>query len=103
MPQLPSNPTQWGVIASSIDESSASISTLYGNGAALQYARSNSRHDYPPGAELSIVTWTMQEDGHWFGGRIPQQVKSIEYVATDEQPAGSRAAFLLSLRAAVMP
>jgi hypothetical protein len=105
MPQLPSNPMQWGVIASSIDESSASISTLFGNAAAVQYARSNSEHNYPASAVLSLVTWTMQEDRHWFGARIPQQVKSIESVnvATDDHSAGSRAAYLLSLRAAVMP
>jgi hypothetical protein len=77
---------------------------LYGNTAAVQYARSNSQHDYPASAVLSLVTWTLQEDRHWFGARIPQQVRSIESVnvATDDHSAGSRVAHLLSGRAAVM-
>jgi hypothetical protein len=105
MPHQPSNSTQWGVITSSVNESSATMRTLYGNAAAVQYVRSNSQHDYPASAVLSLVTWTMQEDRHWFGARIPQQVKSIELVnvATDDHSAGSRAAYMLSLRAAVMP
>jgi Haem-binding domain/Cytochrome P460 len=129
MPQLPSNPTQWNVITSLIDESSSTMSTLYGNAAAVQYARSNSQHDYPVGAELSLVTWSRLEDGHWFGARIPGAVKSVELLeaaanpdnrisysyeiyegsplklasATEDRSAGSRASYLLSLRASVMP
>jgi hypothetical protein len=129
MPQLPSDPTLGKAITPLIDESSATISVLYGNAAAVEYARSSSQHDYPAGAELSLVTWTQQEDMHWFGARIPNQVKSVEHLHIAARPdngiscsyeldqgsplmrtstsedcsPGSRAAYLLSLRAAVMP
>ena len=126
---LPRNPLQWNVITSTIDKQAATMSTLYGNDAAVRYARRNSQQDYPAGAVLSLVTWTQQEDIHWFGAKIPGQVKSVEFVSVtagpNHQPAysyenyegspllrttaldgrspGSRAAYLLSLRAAVMP
>lgn len=128
-PQVQSNLAQANVITSLVQQSSATMSTLYGNDAAVLYVRSNSQLDYPPGTELSLVTWTQQEDPHWFGANIPKQAKSVELLHVDVlpnkqrsysyelyegsplartatsvgRPAASRAAFLLSLRAAVMP
>jgi hypothetical protein len=63
-------------------------------------------------------------DPHWFGARIPGQVKSVEFlsvapgqesyqkyegspltrtITSTGHPEGSRAEYLLSMRAAVMP
>ena len=104
------------------------MSTLYGNDIAVQYARSNSQQDHPAGSVISLVTWTQRDDSRWFGAKIPSQVKSVEFVnvieASNDQPSysyesytgspltrtsisdgrsfGSRAAYLLSRRAAVM-
>ena len=128
---LPWNPLQWSVIASSIDRQASTMSVLYGNDAAVQYARNNARKEYPckeypPGSVLSLVTWTQVDDGRWFGARIPGEVKSVQFVTVargpDDRPsrtyenyegaplrrtestAGrSAAAYLPSLRAAVMP
>jgi Cytochrome P460 len=121
---LPWNPLQWKVITSSIDKQASTMSVLYGNDVAVQYARSHAQQDYPPGSVLSLVSWTQQEDSRWFGGKIPGQVRSVEFVsvtgascsyenyagspllrtaASDGHAPGSRAAYLLSLRAAVMP
>jgi hypothetical protein len=30
---------------------------------------------------LALVTWDQQEDKHWFGGRIPGAVKTVEFVS----------------------
>ncbi len=105
------------------------MSTLYGNDIAGRFARGNPQHDYPAGAVLSLVTWTEKEDPHWFGARIPRQVKSVEFVTvtagSNNQPsysyenyqgwplrktssptdldAQSRAEYLLSQRSAVLP
>lgn len=126
---LPSNPLQWNVITSSIDKQASTMSTLYGNGIAVRYARSNSQQDYPPGSVLSLVTWNQQEDIHWLGAKIPAHPKSVEFVSVTAGPAnqplysyedyegsplrkvsstvgrssGTRAEYLLSQRAAVMP
>lgn len=126
---LPSNPLQGKVITSWIDTQHSTMSTLYGNDLAVQYARTSALHDYPSGSVLSLVTWKQQEDPRWFGARIPATVESVEYVAIktdadhrtsytyqaymgsplkktlDEQGAApnNRAAYLLSQRAAVMP
>jgi len=126
---LPRNPLEWRVIASFVDKPASTMSTLYGNDAAVLYARSNSEQDFPPGSELALVTWTEQEDTHWFGGKIPGQVKSVEFVtvaagagspraytyenyagtplvkisASNDRSPGSRAEYLLTRRAAVMP
>lgn len=105
------------------------MSTLYGNDVAVQYARRNSPLDYPAGSVISLVTWTQQDDPRWFGGKIPWQVKFVEFVSVTAGPddqhsysyenyegsplsrkselksssPGMRATYLLSLRAAVMP
>jgi hypothetical protein len=125
--QLPANPLQWKVISSMIDGPDSTMATLCGNDIAVQYVRTHSTHDYPPGSVISLVTWTQQEDPRWFGARIPATVKSVEFVAVDAAADGStsysytkyegaplkrslgpvtgdeRAAYLLSQRAAVMP
>jgi hypothetical protein len=127
--QLQANPLQWKVITSSIDRAGSTMSTLYGNDLAIRYARTSSQHDYPVGAELSLVTWAQTEDGRWFGAKIPAQVKSVEFVTVESAPDGThsfsyqeftgtplkmsstqqsltpsdRTAYLLSQRAAVMP
>ena len=129
MGDLPANPLHWRVITSSASRNDSTMSTLYGNDVAIQYARTNSDHKYPNGSALSLVTWTQQEDSRWFGAKIPATVKSVEFVlaspAADGRPSYSyqrfegtplkkssaeehqvpldRAAELLSERGAVMP
>jgi hypothetical protein len=129
---LPGNPVQGRVITSWVDKTDkqhATMSTLYGNDIAIQYARSHAGQNYPANAVLSLVTWNQQEDPRWFGGNIPQTPRSVEVVtvkpaagaaqyaydyqryegspltrvAVSEYPAKDRTAYLLSQRAAVMP
>jgi hypothetical protein len=126
---LPLNPLGQKVITSWIDRQNSTMSTLYGNEAAVQYARTHSEHEYPPGSVLALATWNEQEDERWFGGRIPGKPKSVEFVFLGTTPErrlsyvyqrfegaplkqvvtqqsltpGDRASFLLSQRAAVMP
>jgi hypothetical protein len=123
--ELPSNPLQGKVITSWADKKDATMSTLFGNDVAVQYARTNAERMYPAGSVLSVVTWSQQEDPRWFGGNIPKSTKSVEFVTvtgpgayTYQRYEGSplkkvarvegndpkdRAAFLLAQRAAVMP
>ena len=126
---LPFNPLQGRVITSWINKQDSTMSTLYGNDVAIQYARTNDQHAYPAGSVLSVVTWKQQEDPRWFGARIPASVQSVEFVtvktSSDQQPSYSyqayegqplkkmppqegpipndRATWVLSQRAAVMP
>lgn len=126
---LPQNPLRWRVITSTIDRSDSTMATLFGNDLAVDYARAHSQQDYPAGSVLSLVTWTEREDPRWFGANIPDQVKSVEFVTVGAEPgqqpsysyeryegvplnkvvpqepatAEERTAYLLSLRAAVMP
>src|SRR6267154_2191753 len=65
------NPLQWRVITSNASTTDETMSTLFGNDAAVNYARTNAQHDYPNGATLAMVTWTQQEDGRWYGAQIP--------------------------------
>jgi len=127
--ELPMNPLAWRVISSAIDPGSGTMSTLYGNDAAVTYARTHSQHDFPAGSALSLVTWTQMEDARWFGAKLPSQVKSVEFVTVtatqngapqysyeaytgnplkkaQDRPYGAppdRIAYLLSSPAAVMP
>jgi hypothetical protein len=83
---LPANPLKWRVITASIDPQTSTMSTLYGNDTAIQYARTNSKHDYPPGSRIALVTWTRRDDPRYFGARIPDHLKSIEFVLVTELP-----------------
>ena len=78
---LPSNPLQGKVITSWVNKKDATMSTIFGNDIAVKYARTNSDGRYPAGAVLSVVTWTQQEDSRWFGGNIPQNPKTVEFVS----------------------
>ena len=120
---LPSNPLQGRVITSWINKRDSTMSTLYGNDVAVQYARTNAETMYPAGSVLSVVTWSQQEDPRWFGAKIPQKVGSVEFVAVtgpgsytyqryegsplkkveDSVAPNDRGAYVLSQRAAVMP
>jgi hypothetical protein len=122
---LPSNPMQGKVITSWINKQDATMSTMFGNEVAVEYARTTAASQYPVGATLSVVTWGQQEDPRWFGGNIPQQVKAVEFITVtapgayayqryegsslkkiaSEEAADSkdRAASLIGMRAAVMP
>jgi hypothetical protein len=120
---------RWRVITSTIDGSDETMATLFGNDLAVEYARSHPQHEYPAGAVICLVTWTKREDPRWFGAEIPERVKSVEFVTVAAGPNGwssyayddyqgaplkklpareggaptERTAYLLSLRAAVMP
>ncbi len=78
---LPYPVLTWNVITSSVDHTNHTMSTLYGNEAAFHHARTSPQTPYPAGAVLALVTWDQQEDKHWFGGRIPSNVNSVEFVS----------------------
>lgn len=126
---LPADPLRWQVITSEIDTKQKTMSTLFGNDAAIAYARSHADANYPAGAVLALATWSQQEDARWFGARIPAAPRSVEFVAVnsgsghktlykysvyegaplalthseDAATPQGRAAYLLGQRAAVMP
>jgi hypothetical protein len=76
---LPHDPLQWRVITTSVG-ADGTMSTLYGNDAAVDHARKSPQTPYPPNSILARVTWARQEDRHWFGGRIPGTVQKVEFV-----------------------
>ena len=97
------------------------MATLYGNDVAVRAARGDSQPGYPSGSVLSLVTCSQREDDHWFGARVPGQVKSVEFVTvgagrptyqeftgaplkkTTPVDPGSRAEHILEQRSLVMP
>ncbi len=126
--EIPVDPLQWRVITSGVDPRSSTMFTLFGNDAAIQYSRTSTARNYPDGSVLALVTWQQQEDSRWFGGKIPSHAKSVEFVdvriSQDGNPSNvyrsyegfplkettslksqtnEHAAYLLSMRAAVMP
>jgi Cytochrome P460/Haem-binding domain len=127
--ELPANPLEWRVIGSALDQQDSTMSTLFGNDLAVQYARTSAQHNYPAGSMLSLITWTEQDDPRWFGARIPATPKSVEFVtvrldaehrplysyqdfegsplkktqAQESSTPNERTAYLLAQPAAVMP
>jgi hypothetical protein len=88
-PSLPdsvaSHPLAGKVITTMVDPRSGTMSTLYGNDPAVKSARHG--RPYAPGAIVTLVTWSQREDPHWFGGRIPKGLASVESVSID--PSGA--------------
>ena len=126
--ELPYNPLEWEVIASTVNHKDHTLATVLGNNPAIAHARKNDTHAYPAGSVLSVITWSQEEDPRWFGGNIPGDVRSIEFVevqsaqgyatylyslysgsplkkavSRDEKSPTGRAAFILGQRAAVVP
>ena len=102
------------------------MATLYGNDAAVMYARSKRGEHYPPGSVLSLVTWNQKDDPHWYGARMPGKPTSLEFVfigdvsssdplhyarydgslqlvLTDPLVSKDRIAYLISQHASLMP
>jgi len=123
--ELPSNPLKGKVITSWTNRQDETMSTMFGNDVAVQYARTNADKLYPTGAVLSVVTWGQQEDPRWFGGKIPHNARTVEFVtvtgpgvysyqryegsplkkvaSVEGADPNDRATYLLAQRAAVMP
>ena len=123
---IPRNPLGWRAITSGVDARNSTMFTLFGNDTAIRDSRTG--RNYSEGSALALVTWRQQEDSRWFGAKIPAEVNSVEFIdvitADDgrranlyrgyqgsqlkettgaKDQASRRVAFLLSLRAAVMP
>ncbi|HWK05283.1 MAG TPA: cytochrome P460 family protein [Puia sp.] len=81
------NPLDWKIITSSLNKKDMTMATLYGNELAVKSARKGAA--YPAGAVIALVSWKQSEDEHWFGGRIPGTVLSIERVSFNGAGAGS--------------
>lgn len=85
-PGLPWQPLGWRAITMYVDPRTRTMATLYGNDAAMQvvHARGDAASAqpsvYPAGAVLALVTWAQRDDPHWFGGRIPDVLQSVEFV-----------------------
>jgi hypothetical protein len=53
---LAANPLQWKVISLRVARAESGMSTLHGNGVAVEYVRTHAENDYPGGSELALVT-----------------------------------------------
>jgi hypothetical protein len=87
-PSLPYRPLAWNVITLYVDPKLHTIATLYGNDAGLLAIRARSKGSpastvVPPNGVFALVTWGQREDPHWFGGRIPDTPKVVEFVEMD--------------------
>jgi Haem-binding domain/Cytochrome P460 len=94
---LPYQPLGWSVITLYVDPGSHTMAALYANDIAMHAARARSTDSsvstvLPSGSVFALVTWIQREDPHWFGGRIPDAPKSVEFVeaSTSGKPIGYR-------------
>jgi mono/diheme cytochrome c family protein len=122
------DPLRWNVITCGADPRESTMSILFGNDIAVHYSRTHAEGTYPTGTVLSLITWHQQDDGNWFGAKMPAETKSMEVVTVSSSGDGSasyayksyggsplkavassqghadeRIAYIRSQRAAVMP
>jgi hypothetical protein len=67
------------VITSFVNKTKGTASTLYGNDLALKSAIDGNK-TVVANEVFTLVTWTQQEDDHWFGAKIPSDVESVEVI-----------------------
>jgi hypothetical protein len=95
-PILPWQPLQWSAVTMFIDPSDRTSATLYANRIAESALHppvdAAEPPAYPEGAVLALVTWAQRDDPHWFGARIPDMPRSVEFVqiGRDGKPYGYR-------------
>jgi mono/diheme cytochrome c family protein len=83
---LPYQPLGWDAITMYVDPKTHTTATLFGNAIAIRavqarpYAGGLVAPAYAAGAVLALVTWGQREDPHWFGARIPDAPRSVEFV-----------------------
>ncbi|MHA6697152.1 hypothetical protein [Chryseobacterium sp. A321] len=82
------NPLEQIAITSSIQSKQKTMSTLYGNEIAANYAWTGSGKEYPSEAILYQVTWGQKEDSVWFGALIPADIKSVEIIKFHQEDEG---------------
>ena len=97
---LPYQPRDWNAITMYVDPKSHTTATLYGNEAAMSKVRPRGSMSkglqgpaYGDGSVLALVTWVQRDDPHWFGGRIPNQVRSVEFVQVNSTGAKAYSRF----------
>ena len=76
--ELPENPLLLHPITFSINPKKGTMSTLYGNSTAFEYARNNANSNYPNGAVLYEVSWNQKADSLWYGANIPKEINQVE-------------------------
>ncbi len=86
---LTENPLLMGVITTSVNLNNKTMSTLYGNAIAINFAKKNSGANYPAGSVLYEVTWQQQPDSVWFGAKIPSKLIAVEKVTFKKKAAPS--------------
>lgn len=79
--ELKENPLLMKPITSSIQPKIKTMSTLYGNDIAFDYAKTHFSSDYPKNAVLYEVTWAQKPDELWFGANIPKNIISVEKIS----------------------
>jgi hypothetical protein len=97
MGPLPWDPMQGKVITTWMDSGSETMSTLYGNDAAIDHAR-KSREQCAAGVIVSLVTWKQREDPRWFGAKIPGKVQSVEFCPRRACRQSGNRIFISSIR-----
>ena len=117
---IPMQPHEGILITSGVDKQKHYMYSLYGNDIAVAAMRSTSATQHPIEATLTLVTWAQRPDPHWFGGNIPERQVSEEKVSFSIDDTGvviptysvsgatlgaasERLAFILGLRASVVP
>ena len=88
---LPYQPLGWTAITMYVDPKTHTMATLYANDVAAQAASKGPA--YRAGAVLALVTWIQRDDPHWFGARIPDTPRSVEFVQVADSGQNSYRSF----------
>ena len=82
---LPYQPLAWDSITMYVDPRDRTMAILFGDETAMNAVRGrkvrrSEAPEYTAGTVLALVTWAQRDDPHWFGARIPDSPRSVEFL-----------------------
>jgi mono/diheme cytochrome c family protein len=92
---LPYQPLGWRVITLYVNPQTHTTAILFGNDTAMSTVQPrtpapSAPPTYAVGSVLALVTWSQRDDPHWFGARIPDIPRSVEFVQVAAAAQNSR-------------
>jgi hypothetical protein len=88
---LPYQPFGWRPVTEYVDPKTLTTAALFGNDEAMRAVKAwnasgrSGTPAYGAGSVLALVTWAQRDDPHWFGARVPDLPRTVEFLSIGAQ------------------
>ena len=81
----------WRPVTEYVDPKTLTTAALFGNDEAMRAVKAwnasgrSGTPAYGAGSVLALVTWAQRDDPHWFGARVPDLPRTVEFLSIGAQ------------------